>query len=629
MCLRFVKGLAVGLSHDLRIILYFRFDVLELSVQEDFRLIVDLVMVLTAASVGGLLAAALRLPVILGYLVGGIVVGPTGLGLIKELIQVETLAQFGVAFLLFALGVEFSLAELRKVQKIALGGGALQILLTIGFTAVISTLVGWVTTPVQGVFLGGILSLSSTAVVLRSLMENNETDSVQGQVTLGMLIVQDLALGLMLAVLPALDHPDAVGMAVIKALSLTALFAGGAIAVGIWVIPPLLRWVASTESRELFLLTVVVLCFGIALLTEHLGLSIEMGAFVAGLMIAEVEYADQTLTYVEPLRDVFATLFFAAVGMLIDPVFLVQNWPLILSLVAIVMLGKFLVVVPLVRLFGYPLRTALFTGLALAQIGEFSFVLASEGQKLGLVSRPVYLLILGTTAVTLMVTPFLLKAIPTLLTLMERLPWIGTWLNQLDFPQEITADAILENHVIVCGYGRVGQNIVNLLQGRGYAVLVIEQSEAKIQLLRSQKIPYLYGNCASKLVLDKAAVAAARSMVIATTDPVATRLCVQRALVLAPHLDIVARAAKDADIDALYYLGAKEVVHPEFEASLEMSTHLLLCLGERDQNVRQEIMAVRQSRYVNFRPEVGCPLPPSNGAGSETSEQFPAGVGSP
>jgi CPA2 family monovalent cation:H+ antiporter-2 len=621
--------LAVGLSHDLRIILYFRFDVLELSVQEDFRLIVDLVMVLTAASVGGLLAAALRLPVILGYLVGGIVVGPTGLGLIKELIQVETLAQFGVAFLLFALGVEFSLAELRKVQKIALGGGALQILLTIGFTAVISTLVGWVTTPVQGVFLGGILSLSSTAVVLRSLMENNETDSVQGQVTLGMLIVQDLALGLMLAVLPALDHPDAVGMAVIKALSLTALFAGGAIAVGIWVIPPLLRWVASTESRELFLLTVVVLCFGIALLTEHLGLSIEMGAFVAGLMIAEVEYADQTLTYVEPLRDVFATLFFAAVGMLIDPVFLVQNWPLILSLVAIVMLGKFLVVVPLVRLFGYPLRTALFTGLALAQIGEFSFVLASEGQKLGLVSRPVYLLILGTTAVTLMVTPFLLKAIPTLLTLMERLPWIGTWLNQLDFPQEITADAILENHVIVCGYGRVGQNIVNLLQGRGYAVLVIEQSEAKIQLLRSQKIPYLYGNCASKLVLDKAAVAAARSMVIATTDPVATRLCVQRALVLAPHLDIVARAAKDADIDALYYLGAKEVVHPEFEASLEMSTHLLLCLGERDQNVRQEIMAVRQSRYVNFRPEVGCPLPPSNGAGSETSEQFPAGVGSP
>jgi CPA2 family monovalent cation:H+ antiporter-2 len=594
-------------------------------VQEDFRLIVDLVLVLAAASVGGLLAAALRLPVILGYLVGGIVVGPTGLGLIKELIQVETLAQFGVAFLLFALGVEFSLAELRKVQKIALGGGTLQILLTIGFTAAVSTLVGWVTTPVQGIFLGGILSLSSTAVVLRSLMENNETDSVQGQVTLGMLIVQDLALGLMLAVLPALDHPDAVGTAVIKALSLTALFAGGAIAVGVWVIPPLLRWVASTESRELFLLTVVVLCFGIALLTEHLGLSIEMGAFVAGLMISEVEYADQTLTYVEPLRDVFATLFFAAVGMLIDPLFLVQNWSLILSLVTIVMLGKFLVVVPLVRLFGYPLRTALFTGLALAQIGEFSFVLASEGQKLGLVSRPVYLLILGTTAVTLMVTPFLLKATPRLLTLMEKLPWLGAWLTQLDFPQDIDPDAPLRNHVIVCGYGRVGQNIVNLLQGRGYAVLVIEQSEAKVQLLRIQKIPYLYGNCASGFVLEKAGVNAARSMVIATTDPVANRLCVQRALGLAPQLDIVARAAKDADIDALYYLGAKEVVHPEFEASLEMSTHLLLCLGEQAQNIQQEIIAVRQSRYVNFRPEVACQIPASN----ETPEQFTAGVGSP
>lgn len=580
--------------------------------QEDFRLIVDLVTVLAAASFGGLLAAALRLPVLLGYIFGGIVVGPTGLGLIKELIQVETLAQFGVAFLLFALGVEFSLKQLNKVRAIALGGGTLQVLLTIALTTAVSVLVGWVETPTQGIFLGGILSLSSTAVVLRSLMENNETESAQGQVTLGMLIIQDLALGLMLAVLPALDHPESVGIEVIKALSVTALFAGGAIAAGIWLIPPFLRWVASTESRELFLLSVIVLCLGIALLTEQLGLSIEMGAFVAGLMISEVEYADQALTYVEPLRDVFATLFFAAIGMLIDPVFLIQNWELILSLVAIVMIGKFLIVVPLVSIFRYPLRVAIFAGLGLAQIGEFSFVLASEGQKLGLVSRRVYLLILGTTAVTLMVTPFLLKATPQILKLLEKVSFLQAWMNKLDMPQELSANAEgLHDHVVVCGYGRIGQGIVSLLQSKGYPVLVIEESESKLQILRSQNIPYLYGNCASPFVLEKAEIDHARSMLIAISDPIATRLAVQRAIAISPEIDIVVRAKKDADIDTLYQLGAKEVVHPTFEASLELTTHLLLCLGESTNSIQAEIMAVRRSRYANFRPDIACVLPPA------------------
>jgi monovalent cation:H+ antiporter-2, CPA2 family len=578
-------------------------------VQEDFRLIVDLVLVLSVACVGGLLAASLRLPIILGYLVGGIIVGPTGLGLIKELIQVETLAQFGVAFLLFALGVEFSLGQLKKVQAIGLGGGSLQILSTIALTTILSVAVGWVTTPVQGVFLGGILSLSSTAVVLRSLMETNETESVQGQVMLSILIVQDLALGLMLAVLPALDQPaEMVGLAVVKALLLMALFAGGAIAAGIWVIPPLLKAVAKTESRELFLLSVIVLCFAIALLTESLGLSIEMGAFVAGLMISEVEYADQTLSYVEPLRDVFATLFFASIGMLIDPIFLWQHLELILGLVAIVMVGKVVIIVPLVRLFRYPLRIAITVGLGLAQIGEFSFVLASEGQKLGLVSRQVYLLILGTTALTLVITPFLLKATPQIFQLLERIPVISGWLNQLDVPQEISENAVLSGHVIVCGYGRVGQNIVQLLQTKGYPVLVIELSESKLQILRDRGIPYIYGNCGSPLVLEKAKVENAKSLVVVTRDSMSTRLCVKNAIALSPNLDIVARACKDSDIDSLYLLGAKEVVHPEFEASLELSTHLLLSLGESKQSVQSEIIMVRNSRYAELRPDLSCPI---------------------
>jgi CPA2 family monovalent cation:H+ antiporter-2 len=580
------------------------------KMQEDFRLIVDLVTVLTAASLGGLLAAVLRFPVILGYICGGILVGPTGLGLIKELVQVETLAQFGVAFLLFTLGVEFSLSQLKKVQGIALGGGMLQILLTIGVTTAIAMGVGWVQTPVQGIFLGAILSLSSTAVVVRIWMEMEEMESPHAQVTLGILIAQDLALGLMLAILPTLDQPSEVmGFALLQSFLGAALFAGGAIVAGIWLIPPLLGWVARRNSRELFLLTVIVLCLGIALLTEALGLSIEVGAFVAGLMISEVEYSDQTLTDVEPLRNVFATLFFASVGMLIDPLFLWENLDLILGLVTIVMVGKFLIVVPLVRLFRYPPKVAILAGLGLAQIGEFSFVLASEGQQLGLVSRRVYLLIAGTTALTLMLTPFLLKGRNLLFNFLEKIPPIDRWLNQLDTPVEVSFPEILRDHVIVCGYGRVGQNIVHLLLSRRYTVVVIEQLESKVQLLRDRKIPYVYGNCASPLVLEKASVETARSMLIVTNDAINTRLCVQSALSLAPYLDIVARAFKDSDIDLLYQLGAKEVVHPEFEASLELSTHILLAMGESIEQVDREIREVRQSRYAEFRPEVTCSLP--------------------
>ncbi|AUT00026.1 sodium:calcium exchanger [Nostoc sp. CENA543] len=572
--------------------------------QEDFRLIVDLVAVLGVAACGGLLAAMLKQPVLLGYLIGGMVVGPAGLGVIKEVVQVETLAQFGVAFLLFALGVEFSFAELKKVKAIALGGGGLQIALTILVTVVVCGVTGaWGTLPAKGVFLGSILSLSSTAVVLKCLMERNETETPHGQVMLGILVVQDLALGLMLAVLPALHAPgEAIGIALLTALVRIGLFAAGAVVAGIWLIPPLLRLLARTESRELFLLGVVALCLGIALLTEYLGLSIEMGAFVAGLMISEVEYADQTLTYVEPLRDIFASLFFAAIGMLIDPVFLWNNLEVILGLVALVFVGKFLIITPLVKLFRYPLKTALIAGLGLAQIGEFSFVLASEGQALGLVSRRIYLLTLGTTAVTLMLTPFVLKLVPFLFNLMESIPWLQPYLDETQ-AKDVSEDLPFEDHVVVCGYGRVGRNLVKLLQQHNLPVVVIDQSESRIQQLREAGVPYVYGNCVSLHVLETAGVHHAKGMAIALPDPMSIRLCLKRALELHPELNLVVRATQDKNIEVLYQLGAKEVVQPEFEASLEMATYLLTSLNFPSSVLQWEMQQIRNDHYLDLRPE--------------------------
>ncbi|AFY36301.1 cation:proton antiporter [Calothrix sp. PCC 7507] len=572
--------------------------------QEDFRLIVDLVSVLAVAACGGLLAALVKQPVLLGYLIGGMIVGPAGLGLIKEVIQVETLAQFGVAFLLFALGVEFSFSELKKVQAIALGGGGLQITLTILITVLLCGVTGaWDVLPAKGVFLGSILSLSSTAVVLKCLMERNETETPHGQVMLGILVVQDLALGLMLAVLPALhEPPEVIGIAVLTALLRIGLFAAGAVAAGIWLIPPLLRLLARTESKELFLLGVVALCLGIALLTEYLGLSIEMGAFVAGLMISEVEYADQTLTYVEPLRDIFASLFFAAIGMLIDPVFLWNNLELILALVALVFVGKFLIITPLVKLFRYPLKTALIAGLGLAQIGEFSFVLASEGQALGLVSRQIYLLILGTTAVTLVITPFVLRLVPFLFNFAETMPWLKPYLEE-EQPRDVSEELPSKDHVVVCGYGRVGKNLVKLLQQHQLPVVVIDQSERRIQQLRDAGVAYVYGNCVSLHVLETAGVNHAKGMAIALPDPMSTRLCLKRALELCPELDLVVRATQDKDIEMLYQLGAREVVQPEFEASLEMATYLLTDVGLSPAVIQREMQQIRNDHYLALRPE--------------------------
>jgi CPA2 family monovalent cation:H+ antiporter-2 len=573
-------------------------------VLEDFRLIVDLVCVFAAAAIGGVIAGLARQPALLGYIVGGIVVGPAGLGLIKELIQVETLAQFGAAFLLFALGVEFSFGELKKVKKISLGGGGLQITLTVVVTAAIAIVVGWVTTPQQGVFLGAILSLSSTAVVLKSLMEANETATPHGQVMLGILVVQDLALGLMLAVLPALDQPpEAIGAALTQAAIKIGVFAAGAIIAGIWVIPHLLRLLAITESRELFLLGVVTLCLSIALLTEQLGLSIEMGAFVAGLMISEVEYADRTLTYVEPVRDIFAALFFASIGMLIDPLFLWNNLELILGLVCLVFVGKFMLITPIVRLFGYPLKTAVITGLGLAQIGEFSFVLASEGQSLGLVSRRVYLLLLGTTAVTLIVTPFILRLIPNLFNWIETIPTLDRWFQPDEEPQEVSEGATLTDCIVVCGYGRTGQNIVTLLSEYNTPIVVVEESEAVIQKLREAKIPYIYGNAASLHVLAKAGLERAKALVIALPDSMSTRLCLKRALEIAPELDVVVRANRYRDIELLYQLGGAEVVQPEFEASLEMANHLLTKIGVTTDKIERQVTTIRNSHYLQLRPE--------------------------
>lgn len=568
-------------------------------------LILDLTTVLGTSALGGYIANRCRQPVLLGYLASGVLVGPFGLQLLNDLPRIKALASMGVAFLLFALGVEFSIAELKRVQDIAIKGSLLQIGLTTILVACLTIFFGWVKGVPQGIFLGTVLSLSSTAVVLKTLTEKGEINTLHGQLMLAILIAQDLALGVMLALLPALQQPENFLPVLFSALMKVAIFVLVAFAVGKWVVPVLIRHIAATESTELFILSVIALCLGVALVTAALGLSVEMGAFVAGLMVSEVEHSDHALAKILPLRDTFACLFFASIGMLIDPNILGANLFLILELVAVVMVGKALIVLAIILIFGYSPKTAIITSFGINQIGEFSFVLALAGFRQDLISQQTYLLLLGTTAITLVLTPIGMNLSPKIVDYLLQAPFFAQWMQKFSEPKLLSVPEHISGHVVVAGYGRVGQVIVNILITQGYPVVVIENSEAGIQRLRMQKIPYIFGDADSELVLEKSHLNTAKALAIALPDPASTRILLSHALKIAPHLDVIARSHYDQEIDLLTQMGAKEVVQPEFEAALELGTHLLTTLGEPETHIHQIIDAIRIGKYRSVRSSMG------------------------
>ncbi|KAI3805676.1 hypothetical protein L1987_28257 [Smallanthus sonchifolius] len=394
--------------------------------QLDLRLISDLVVVIVSATCGGIAFACAGQPVITGYLLAGSVIGPGGLSFVNELVQVETFAQFGVIFLLFALGLEFSAAKLRVVRTVAILGGLLQICLFMCFSGVIAVSCGGEAS--EGVFVGAFLSMSSTAVVLKFLMEKNSINTLYGQVTVGTLILQDCAVGLLFALLPILGGTSGIleGM-----LSMTKMLATLVIFLAVlsifsrtclpWFFNLMIR--LSSQTNELYQLASVAFCLIVASCSDKLGLSLELGSFAAGVMISTTDLAQHTLEQVEPIRNFFAALFLASIGMLIHVQFLWNHIDILLAAVILVVVIKTFVVVAVVKGFRYNNKTALLVGMSLAQIGEFAFVLLSRASNLHLIEGKLYLLLLGTTALSLVTTPFLFKLIPAVVHLGVLLRW--------------------------------------------------------------------------------------------------------------------------------------------------------------------------------------------------------------
>ncbi|XP_065849181.1 K(+) efflux antiporter 6 [Euphorbia lathyris] len=394
--------------------------------QLDLRLISDLVVVIVSATCGGIAFACAGQPVITGYLLAGSVIGPGGFNFVSEMVQVETVAQFGVIFLLFALGLEFSTTKLRVVRAVAVLGGLLQIVLFMFLCGITSMLCGG--KPSEGVFVGAFLSMSSTAVVLKFLMEKNSTNSLQGQVTIGTLILQDCAVGLLFALLPVLGGTSGVLQGVISMAKLLLVLIAFLAVLSILsrtCIPWLLKLMMSLslQTNELYQLASVAFCLLIAWCSDKLGLSLELGSFAAGVMISTTDLAQHTLEQIEPIRNLFAALFLASIGMLINVHFLWNHVDILLASVILVIIIKTTIITTVVKGFGYNNKTALLAGMSLAQIGEFAFVLLSRASNLHLVEGKVYLLLLGTTALSLVTTPLLFKLIPAVAHLGVLLRW--------------------------------------------------------------------------------------------------------------------------------------------------------------------------------------------------------------
>lgn len=394
--------------------------------QVDLRLISDLVVIIVSAAIGGILFSCLGQPVIVGYLLAGSLIGPGGLEFISEMVQVETVAQFGVVFLLFALGLEFSLAKLKVVGPVAVLGGLLQILTFMFLCAITAVLCGAKLS--EGVFVGSFLSMSSTAVVVKFLGERNSSSALHGQVTIGTLIFQDCAVGLLFALLPVLGGHSGLfqGMVSVGKLLLVLSLYLAAASVLCWsFVPRFLKLMMhlSSQTNELYQLAVVAFCLLSAWCSDKLGLSLELGSFVAGVMISTTDLAQHTLDQVEPIRNLFAALFLSSIGMLIHVHFLWSHVDILLASVILVIVVKTAVASIVTKAFGYSFRTSFVVGVSLAQIGEFAFVLLSRASNLNLVEGKMYLLLLGTTALSLVTTPLLFKLIPAIMNLGVLMHW--------------------------------------------------------------------------------------------------------------------------------------------------------------------------------------------------------------
>lgn len=550
----------------------------------------DIVLIVLSSLIGGIFAHWLRQPLILGYIIAGVLIGPhTGGITVTSLHEIEKLAEIGVALLLFALGLEFSLKDLKPVRNIALIGTPIQLLLSLAFGYGIGRWLGL--SAASAVWLGAMIALSSTMVTLKTLENQGWMGTLSSRVMIGMLIVQDLAIVPMMIILPQLNNPGT-GLWILGAAALkAAVFLIGMVLIGTRLIPGLMRFVARWNSRELFLLTNTAIGLGVGYGTYLFGLSFAFGAFVAGMVLSESDYSHQALADILPLRDMFGLLFFASVGMLLDPAFLAANIGRVLMLVGVIIVGKGLIFSAVTRLFGYGNVVPLATGLGLCQIGEFSFVLARTGISTNSIGQELYSLILTLAIVTMVLTPFISGLTAPIYSLRNR--FFKTEPAQtINLPESGLAD-----HIVIAGGGRIGQYVADVMHRIGISFVVIEMNYNRVDQIKQRGFPVIYGDASHETVLEAARIASARMLLITTPVAITSKAVVDRAVTIAPALYVMARTDEIEHMELLHKQGAYRVIQPEFEAGLEFIRQALLELSIPVERIYQFTDEVRHELY--------------------------------
>ncbi|PIW00266.1 MAG: portal protein, partial [Deltaproteobacteria bacterium CG17_big_fil_post_rev_8_21_14_2_50_63_7] len=553
----------------------------------------DIIFLVVTAFGCGLVLQRLKQPVILGYIAAGIILGPhTGGVTVSNIQEIEKLAEIGVALLLFALGLEFSLKDLEPVKKVALIGTPLQLVLTIGLGLGIGSLMGWEWRP--SLWLGACISLSSTMVLLKTLMNQGWLGTLSSKVMIGILIVQDLAVVPLMIILPQLNDPSVglpiLGFAILKA----AAFIAAMVLLGTKLLPRLMGHIAKLGSRELFLLAVTAIGLGIGYATHMVGLSFAFGAFVAGMVLSESDYGHQALSDIIPLRDLFGLLFFASVGMLLDPRFLFDHLEEVVVLVLAVSFGKGLIFAALAKVFRYGNVIPLAVALGLFQVGEFAFVLATIGVSTKSIDHDLYSLILTTAVLTMILTPLVSSQTARLYALKKRL-FKHEPLETLNLPE-----TGLNQHLVLVGNGRVGARIASVFMDFGLPVVVVELDHRRVEHAQAEGIPVIYGDASQELVLEAAEIGTARLLVVTTPDIVTTRSIITNAKRHNTAIQIVARTSDASFLAVFKELGVNSVVLPELEASLEMARKSLLYFPIPLTEIQRHTESLRQQLFAPF-----------------------------
>ncbi len=551
----------------------------------------DIILLVVAAFFCGLLMQRLGQPLILGYIAAGIVLGPHTGGLtVSDIHEIELLAEIGIALLLFALGLEFSLRDLKPVKMVALVGTPIQMALTVGLGFGIGYLMGldWR----SSLWIGALVSLSSTMVILKTLMNQGWLGTLSSKVMIGMLIVQDLAVVPMMIILPQLNNPvvglPALGFAALKA----AGFITGMVLLGTRLLPRLMSHIARLGSRELFLLAITAIGLGVGYITYLAGLSFAFGAFVAGMVLSESDYGHQALSDIIPLRDLFGLLFFSSVGMLFNPGFLFGHIREVIVLVITVCLGKGLIFAGVSRVFNYRNVIPLAVGLGLFQVGEFSFVLARVGLSNGSIGNDLYSLVLTATILSMVLTPLVSGQTAKIYALKKR------WFCHERLETSNIPDHGYKGHVVIAGGGRVGFQIAQILKRLNISYIIIELDHRRFEQAKATGMSVVYGDASHEIVLEAAGIKNAVLLILTIPNLVAARSTIVHSKRLNGCLKIVARTAGPDYFDVMKDLGVSAVVLPEFEASLEMTRQSLLHLKVPPTEVQRYTDTVRQELYA-------------------------------